>query len=114
MALTIRWAPAMEQQYTFKPKGCGVTLDQVTFGAMVGAQGRAWPSGKEKWKKEKEGRQETEGDTEINVQPYNHQGAESTTLKTTVSYQVKNTAPISHWLFVIILQFNVYMFWGCI
>lgn len=67
MVLTSRWAPAMEQQYTFQPKGCGVTLDQVTFGAMVGAQGRAWPSGKEKRKKEKEGRQETEGDTEINV-----------------------------------------------
>lgn len=27
------------QQYTFEPKWGGVTLDQVAFGAVLGAQG---------------------------------------------------------------------------
>lgn len=30
-------------QYTFKPKRRGVTLDQVAFGAVLGAQSWAWP-----------------------------------------------------------------------
>lgn len=35
-------APVVGQQYTFEPERCGVTLDQVTFGPVLRAQGRAW------------------------------------------------------------------------
>lgn len=35
---------------TFEPKRRGVTLDQVAFGAVLGAQGRAWPEPRREWK----------------------------------------------------------------
>lgn len=45
-------APIMGQQYTFETKRCGVTLDQVTFGAVLRAQRRAWRTQAEKGERE--------------------------------------------------------------
>lgn len=52
----------MDRQYTFEPKRCWVTLDQVAFGAMLGAQGRAWPHRKKtvEIRKEEEEKSEKE------------------------------------------------------
>lgn len=44
--------------YTFEPKRGGVTLDHVAFGAVLGAQGRAWPHSGGGGGREKEGKGE--------------------------------------------------------
>lgn len=47
-------------EYTFEPKRCGVALDKVAFGAVFGAQGRAWPHRQEEIKeRERERRRGT-------------------------------------------------------
>lgn len=51
-------APVVGQQYTFEPERCGVTLDQVTFGPVLRAQGRAWPTSRGKGDGEEKGKRE--------------------------------------------------------
>lgn len=48
--------PVIRRQCTFEPKRHGVTLDRVAFGAVLGAQGRAWPRGQKQieWREEEE------------------------------------------------------------
>lgn len=61
-----RWPrdPMVGHKYTFEPKRCGVALDQVAFGAMFGAQGRAWPHGPGEEKKREEEREKSEEEAE--------------------------------------------------
>lgn len=50
---SIRWPPPpsiVGCRGTFEPKRRRVTLDQVAFGAVLGAQGRAWPEPRGEWK----------------------------------------------------------------
>lgn len=71
MASRIRRAPIVGRQYTFEPKRCGVTLDQVAFGAVLGAQGRAWPHRQKKVKRGRKTKRKVRKRTASEKQEYN-------------------------------------------